>query len=80
MLTITFINLLCVIDVYVVDYIIVGRDGPFIHNFRFALFSTRFDIEDLDPASWLLGCCTIRGRVTITLAISRSQYAVDILE
>ena len=62
---------------YVDDYILVGRPGPFISIFKLA-FAARFDIEDLGP-TWLLGCCITRGRVRCTLTFGQSQYVKDIL-
>jgi hypothetical protein len=40
-----------------------------IHNFKYA-FSTRYAIEDLGPASGLLGCCIARDRGSNTLNLS----------
>ena len=77
--TITFPTLLYVLAVYVDDCIIVGRNGPFIYNFKSA-FSTRFDNKDLGLASWLLGCNIVRDRSARTLTLSQLQYASDILE
>ena len=77
--SITSSNLLYVLDVYVDDSILVGRNGPFIIVFK-AAFDAQFDIEDLGPASWLLGCSVTRDRTNRTLAFSQSQYVADILE
>ena len=76
--TISWSGLLYILAVYVDDCILVGRDGPFFINFKTA-FSARFDIEDLGPAAWLLGCCIVRDRAHRTLTLGQSQYADDIL-
>jgi hypothetical protein len=77
--TITSSSFLYVLAVYVDDSILVGRNSPFISTFKSA-FSARFDIDDLGPASWLLGCSITRDRVNHTLTFSQSQYVEDILE
>jgi hypothetical protein len=77
--TITSNRRLYVLAIYVDDCILVGRSGPFIYNFKSA-FSTRFDIEDLGPASWVLDFCIVRDRTARTLTLSQSQHAEDILK
>jgi len=77
--TLVFSDLLYVLAVYVEDSILVGRQGPFIFVFK-AAFAARFDIEDLGPASWLLGCSITRDRLSRILTLSQSQYVEDILE
>ena len=51
-----------ILAVYVDDCILVGRDGPFLSQF-IKEFGTRFKIEFLGPAAWLLGCSIVRVRV-----------------
>jgi hypothetical protein len=75
--TISVTDFLYILAIYVDDCILVGRNGPFILNFKTA-FSLRFDIEDLGPASSLLGCYIVRDRVFRTLTFSQSQYVEDI--
>jgi hypothetical protein len=77
--TMTFFCLPYVLVVYIDECIIVGLFGPFIYNKKSA-FSTRFDIEYLGPASWLLGCCIVWDRTARTLTLSQLQYADGILK
>jgi hypothetical protein len=67
--TITSLRLLDVLAVYIDDCILVGRSGPFIYNLKSA-FSTRFGIEDLGPASRIIGFCIDRDRTARTLTLS----------
>ncbi len=50
-----------IVALYVDDSILVGKKGDFIQLFKIAL-AKRFDIEDLGPACWLLGCRIERDR------------------
>ena len=68
-----------ILALYVDDAICVGRRLKFINKFK-ADFAEAFDIEDLGPVAWLLGCSVQRDRQTRTLTISQKQYIVDILE
>jgi hypothetical protein len=68
---------LYILAIYVDDCLLVGRTGPFILAIK-ASFGLRFDIEDLGPASWLLGCSIVRGRVLRNLTLSQSLYMEDI--
>ena len=68
-----------ILALYVDDAICVGRRLKFINKFK-ADFAEAFDIEDLGPVAWLLGCSIQRDRQTRTLTISQKQYIVDILE
>ena len=71
---------LYILAVYVGDCIRVGKRGPFILNFK-KCFSTRFQIEDLRPASRLLGCRIERDRsLNGILRIKQDQYITDILD
>ena len=69
--TISVTDFLYILAIYVDDCILVGCNGPCILNFK-AAFSLRFDIEDLGPDSWLLGCSIVRDRVLRTLTFSQS--------
>ena len=75
--TIFVTDFLYLLAIYVDDCILVGRTGPFILNFK-AASSLRFDIENLGPASWLLGRSIVRDRVLRTLTFSQSHYVEDI--
>jgi histone deacetylase 1/2 len=66
--TILHNSLLYILAVYVDDYILVGKQGPFILNLK-KNFSSRFQIEGLGPASWLLGCRVERARPNRILTI-----------
>jgi hypothetical protein len=77
--TIISSDFLYVLVVYMDESIIVGRFSPFIAAFKVVL-SSHFDIDDLGPASWLLGCSITRGRLNHTLIFSQSQYVHNILE
>jgi len=46
---------------YVDECILIGKQGPFILSFK-TDFSSRFQIENLGPMSWLLGCRIERDR------------------
>ena len=72
-------NLLYILALYVDDCILVGKFGEFITKFKTDLAS-RFDIEDLGPASWLLGCSITRDRDRRLLRFGQSQYVSDILD
>jgi hypothetical protein len=61
------------------DSILVGKVRKFIFNFK-ALFSERFEIEDLGPATWLLGCRIERDRERRTLRFGHDKYISEIVE
>ena len=77
--TITVKGSLYVLCVYVDDCILVGRKSPFISDFKLK-FSERFKIEDLGPASWLLGCTITRDRQKRTICIGQRQLMSDLLD
>jgi hypothetical protein len=64
--------------VYVDDCLLIGRNCKFLSEFR-KEFSSRFHIEDLGPASWILGCSIIRDRSRGTLSLLQTQYLKDVL-
>ncbi len=59
--TILYEQLLYILAVYVDDSILVGKIGKFILNFKASL-SERFEIEELGPTTWLLGCIIERNK------------------
>jgi hypothetical protein len=59
-------KLLYILAVYVDDSILVGKRGKFIMDFK-AVLASRFEIEDLGPATWLLGCMIVKDRDRRTL-------------
>jgi hypothetical protein len=77
--TIYYESLLYILTEYVDDSILVGRAGKFTYRFKLDL-SNRFKIEDLGPASWLLGCNIEHDRVQKILQLGQSQYVSEILE
>ena len=79
MYTIMHKPLIYILVVYVDDCILVGKQGPFIINFKNS-FSSRFLIKELGPVSWLLGFKILRDRPRRILRISQDQYIADILE
>jgi len=42
--------------------------------------SSRFFIEDMGPATWILGCNIIRNRTCGTLHLVQTQYLKDVLQ
>ena len=68
-----------ILAIYVDDCILVGRDGPFLNQF-IEDFGTRFKIEFLGPAAWLLGCSIVRDRSAKILRLGQKQYFLDMLE
>ena len=64
--------------VYVDDCLLIGRNCTFLSEFKREFFS-RFQIEDLGPASWILGCSITRVRSRGTLSLVQTQYLKDIL-
>ena len=72
-------SLLYILAIYVDDCILVGKQGPFILTFK-KNFSARFQIEDLGPSSWLLGCIIERDRPNRILTVDQGQYITDNLE
>jgi len=71
--------LLYIVALYVDDSILVGKQGEFIQIFKSAL-SKRFEIEDLGPAGWLLGCRIERARSKRIIRLGQEQYITDILD
>ena len=69
---------LYLLEVYVDDCILLGKQGPFIDRFK-AAFGKRFKIEDLGPVSWLLGCEITRDRKNRILRIGQRQFCIDML-
>ncbi len=59
-------QLLYILVVYVDDSILICKMRKFITDFK-AAFASRFAIEDLGPATWLLGCRIVRDRERRTL-------------
>ncbi len=70
--------LLYINALYVDDPILVGKQDEFIQIFIIAL-SKRFEIEDLGPAGWLLGCRIERDRSKRILRLGHKQYITNIL-
>ena len=68
-----------ILVVYVDDSILVGKAGNFINRFK-TDFSSMFKIEDLGPASRLLGCSIERDRAHKILELNQGQYVSSILE
>jgi hypothetical protein len=52
--------------------------GKFIPYFK-AAFSERFEIEDLGPATWLLGCRIHRNRENRTLEVGQEHDVSEII-
>ena len=68
-----------ILALYVDDAICVGRSLEFINKFK-ADFAEAFDIEDLGPVAWLLGCSIRRDRQAKTLHVDQKQYVIDLLD
>ena len=66
------------LTIYVDDCLLIGRNCQFLVDFK-QDFSSRFKIEDLGPASWILGCSIIRDRSRGTLSLVQTQYLKDII-
>ncbi len=64
-------NHLYIVALYVDDSFLVGKQGDFILSFKVAL-AKGFEIEDLGPACWLLGCKKI-------IRFGQEQDVTDIL-
>ena len=77
--TFMFGLLLYIIALYVDDSILVGKQGEFISIFKTAL-SKRFEIEDIGPAGWLLGCRIERDKSKRILRLGQEQYITNILD
>ena len=77
--TMYFDDRIYILALYVDDAICVGRSLEFISKFK-ADFAEAFDIEDLGPVAWLLGCSIRRDRQARTLHVTQKQYIIDILE
>ncbi len=71
--------LLYIFALYVDDSILIGKEGDFIRFYKVAL-AKQFEIEDLGPTCWLLGCMIERDRGKRTLRLGQEQYVMDILE
>ena len=56
-----------------------GPIGDFITRFKDA-FSSKFDVHDLGPVSWLLGTKLVRDRRARIVSLGQRQYILDILE
>jgi hypothetical protein len=63
---------------YVDDCLLIGRNCKFLYEFK-KEFLSRFQIEDLGPAYWILGCSIIRDRSCGTLSLVETQYLKDVL-
>ena len=72
-------NKVYILALYVDDAICVGKHISVINKLK-QDFAKAFDIEDLGPALWLLGCNIQRDRQNRTLTISQRQYVIDLLE
>ena len=72
-------NLLYIVALYVDDSVLIGKKGDFTRIYKAAL-AKRFEIEDLGPACWLLGCRIERDKGKRTLRLGQEQYVTDILE
>jgi hypothetical protein len=72
-------KLIYILVVYVDESILAGKAGKFFTDFKTS-FSERFEIEDLGPASWLLGCRIYRDREKRILRLSQDQYVSEITE
>ena len=68
-----------ILAVYVDDCILVEKLGPFIASFKLD-FASRFQIEDLGPTAWLLGCIIERDRPPWILRMGQCQYIKDIID
>jgi hypothetical protein len=60
------------------DNIIAEATGRFIPEFKVA-FGNKFNLQDLDPVSWLLGMTVERDRGTGIIRLGRRQYVLDML-
>jgi len=73
------IDTLFALAVNVDDCLLIGKQSKFLtlseHN-----FSPRFKIEDLGPATWILGCSIIRNGSCGTLHLAQTQYLKDVLQ
>ena len=65
--------------VYVDDCLLIGTQSPFILKFK-TDFGKRFQIEDLGPVAWLLGCSITRDRTARKITIGQQQYCLNMLE
>jgi hypothetical protein len=72
-------NLLYIVALYVDASILIGKEDDFIRIYKAAL-AKRFEIEDLGPVCWLLGCRIERERGKRTLRLGQEQYVTDIRE
>jgi hypothetical protein len=62
-------KIIYILAVYVDDSILTGKSGKFFTDFKTA-FSERFEIEDLGPAPWPLGCKIDRDKDNKILRLS----------
>ena len=65
--------------VYVDDCLLIGKQSKMLTLLRHD-FSSRFKIEDLGPAAWILGCNIIRNRSRVTFYLVQNQYLNDVLQ
>ena len=72
-------KLIFILAVYVDDSILIGNTVKFFADFKTA-FSERFEIEDLGPFSWLLGCRSDMDREQRIFRLSQDQYVSEIIE
>jgi hypothetical protein len=72
-------KLIYILDVYVDDSTLTRKAGKLFTDFK-AAFSERFEIEDLGPTSWLLGCMIDNDREKRIFRLSQDQYVSKIIE
>jgi histone deacetylase 1/2 len=65
--------------VYVDDCFLIGKQSNCLTLFKH-YFSSRFKIEDLVPATWILRCSIIGNRSRGTLLLVQTQYLKDVLQ
>ena len=65
--------------VYVDDSILIRKAGHFLTDFKTAFFE-RFEIDDLGPTSWLLGCRIDRDREKRILRLSQDHHVSEIID
>jgi len=64
---------------YVEDSILPGKARKFFTEFKTG-FSGRFEIEDIGPTYWLLGCRIDRVKENMILRLSQAKYISEIIE
>jgi len=65
--------------VFVGDCLLIGNKCKFLKVFQHD-FSSRFKVEDIGPAIWILGCSIHRNRSRGTLHLVQTQYIKDALQ